>query len=278
MRLLLKRGKQGDVLKGSDQELLERALFGDDLSLYIESIGYDESIMFGNYVVSEDCVSSLSLPHLDHGDLPDPTVLDREPITVVQYIYDSKTNNVLVKDFLDDGRTLATVYRHNSTYRSYTWFSTRRYAEADFADLESLIACRDQFKIRLDFGDDFKFVVKPDIIYFPHQNKDYLVKSSAMLLPEKFVVDPRQYIASGRRLTANESYSLAYLNISSDDLVTIVHKQRFTADERLDAHARKGTLVREAEGRTLVTHVRCEHIILVPASRDGEPGRKETEP
>ena len=102
MQLLLKRDNDGKIVKGANQQLHERAYLGDDLCLFIESVGYDETIMFGNYVLRAEGVSALSLPHLAHGDLPDPTVLDREPVATAQYIYDSQTNNVLVKDFLDE--------------------------------------------------------------------------------------------------------------------------------------------------------------------------------
>lgn len=130
-----------------------------------------------------------------------------------------------------------------------------------------MVACGDQFKVRLDLAGDFKVVVKPDIVYFPHWDKDYLVKSSAMLLHTGFVTNPRQHLDIGRPLTANETFSLAYLNIGSDNLVTITHKQRFTADEQVDDHAREGIVSRQAEGRTMVTHVQCEHVILIPEDR-----------
>jgi hypothetical protein len=274
MQVLLKRGNNGQVLKGADQQLRERAQVGDDLCLFIESIGYDETIIFGNYVLHADSVSALSLPHLAHGDLSEAAILDREPITTAQYIYDSRTNNVLAKDFLDENRTLTTVYTNNPVYKSYTWYSARRYAQADFCDTEGLIACGDQFKVRLDLTDDFKIVLKPDIIYFPHQAKDYLVKSSAMLLPTEFIFDPRRYLAEGRPLSTCEGYSLCYLNIGSDNTLTIIGEPRFIADERVDAHVREGTVSRQAEGRTLVTRVECAHAILVPEKRANQPGRK----
>lgn len=245
------------------------------MTLYIESLGYDEYIIFGDYVASKDRVSALSLPHLNHGDLPDPVALDGEPIATVQYIYDSKTNNVLVKDFADEGRKLTTVYTNNPYYRSYAWYSTRRYAEANFANPDGLIARGDQFKIRLDFAAGFRIVVKPDIIYFPHQGKDYVVKSSAMLLPTRFVVNHQQYLEVSRPLTANEAYSLVYLNIGSDNLAIIVHKQRFAADKQVDKHVREGTVSHQCQDRTTVTLVQCKHFILVPENRGDEPGGKE---
>jgi hypothetical protein len=267
MQLLLKRDNDGKVLKGADQQLRERASRGDDLCLFIESIGYDETIIFGAYVLCAEGVSGLSLPHLAHGDLPDPTILDREAVTTAQYIYDSKTNNVLAKDFLDENRTFTTAYANNPVYKSYTWYSTRRYTEAPFRDTERLMGCGDQFKLRLDLEDDFKIVLKPDIIYFPHHTKNYMVKSSAMLLPTEFVFDPQRYVAAGQTLTANKGYSLCYLNIGSDNVLTIIGKPRFIADGRVDEHIREGTVSRRAEGRTLVTHLECAHVILVPEKR-----------
>jgi hypothetical protein len=269
--LLLKRDNPGNILEGSDQNLLERAVHGDDLTIYIEAPGYDEYIIFGNYVVSADRVSALSLPHLAHGDMPHPAKLDQEAICTSQYIYDSRTNNVLVKDFLDEGRTLTQVFTNNPYYRSYTWYSTRRYIDADFTDpadmptyLERLKACGDQFKIRLEFVDDFKIVVKSDIIYFPYEHKDYLVKSGATVLPTEFVMNPAGYLSGGTPLFDHQDFSLAYLNIGSDKLVTIVHKQRFRADKQVDDHIREGTLMHLDEGRTGVSRVECDHTILVP--------------
>ena len=265
MDLLLKRDRLGDVLQGSDRQLLARAALGDDLTLYIESEGYDEFIIFDNYAVSQDRVSALSLPHLDHGDLADPTTLDRESIAIVQYIYDSKTNNVLIKDFLDEGRTLTTVFARNPYYGSYAWYSTRSYEEAGFHGLEELIGCGDQFKVRLDLADDFGIVVKPDIVYFPHHGKDYMIKSSAMLLPSAFVADPYGYLATGRPLSDNSTFSTTYFAIGSDKVTTILGKQRFFADKAIDSHVSEGEINHRNEGRTLVTHIRCAHAVLVPA-------------
>ena len=264
MDLLLKRDRHSDVLHGSDHQLQARAARGDDLTLYIESEGYDETIIFDNYAVSQDRVSALSLTHLNHGDLADPTTLDRESIAIAQYIYDSKTNNVLTKDFLDEGRTLTTVFASNPFYSTYAWYSTRRYEEAGFHDLEELVGRGDQFKIRLDIADELRIVIKPDIVYFPHRGKEYLIKSSAMLLPTAFVSDPHGYLATGRPLFANSTYSTTYLNIGSDNVTTIIGKQRFIADKTVDEHVSEGEVNHRNEGRTLVTHIRCAHVVLAP--------------
>jgi hypothetical protein len=264
MQLLLKKDRQGHVLQGADRELLARAAQGDDLTLYIESVGYDEYIIFDNCVLSPDRVSALSLPHLDHGDLSDPAVLDRDPLAIVQYIYDSQANNVLTKDLIDRGQTLTTVYAPNPVYKSYTWYTTRRYTEAPGAGVENLKAWGDQFKMRLDLSATFQIVIQPDIVYFPHQDRDYLVKSAPVLLPSDLAADPQAYVAGGRPLTANENYSVAYLNVSAAGQLTIVSKQRFTANTPLDDHVREGRLSRDAEGRTSVTRIPCTPLFLVP--------------
>jgi hypothetical protein len=264
MDLLLKRGRQGNVLQGSARHLQERAAIGDDLTLYIESLGYDEIIIFGNYAVSQDRVSALSLTHLNHGDLADPTVLDREPIATVQYIYDSQTNNVLIKDFLDEGRTLTTVFSGNRTYKSYAWYTTRRFVEVVVRDSKELTGFGDQFKVRMEIDDGFRLIIKPDIVYFPHRGKDYLIKSSSMLLPSEFVADPAAYLASGRSLSVSSTYSAAYFNIDSDDAVTIVGKRRFVADKSAVLHVSEGEVGREDESPTRVTRIRCAHAILAP--------------
>jgi hypothetical protein len=274
MQVLLKRDNDGQVLKGADQQLCARAQDGDDLCLFIESIGYDETIIFGNYVLHDEGVSALSLPHLAHGDMPDPQVFERETVATAQYIYDSKTNNVLVKDFIDKGRTSTTVFSNNPVYLSYTWYSTRRYTPVNFQNTEELIACGDQFKIRLDLTEDFKIVLKPDIIYFPYQTRDYLVKSSAMLLPTEFVDDPRRYLTKGRSFTANNEYCLSYLNIDSDKRLTIIGKPRFIADKHIDDHVQEGTVSRPAEGHTLVTQVSCAHVFLLPEKHAKQKERK----
>ena len=108
MELLVKRDNAGNVVAGSDPLLLDRARRGDDLTLFIESSDYDEYIVFGNYVVGSDRVNALSLAHLVHGDLPEPAALERGPVAASQYIYDSKTNNVLVKDWPDQTRRSTT--------------------------------------------------------------------------------------------------------------------------------------------------------------------------
>ena len=262
MDLLLKKDNPGNVLEGSDQQLLDRAACGDDLTLFIESVSYDEYIIFGNYVVSADRVSALSLAHLDHG-VRDPAL---EMIRTSQYIYDSRTNNVVVQELLDEGKAGTTVYRNNPVYRSYAWYSTRRYMDAGFTDLESLKSCGDQFKIRLELADDFKMVVRPDIVYFPYEGREYLVKSAAMLLPSELALDPSGYVQGGKPVTEHQAFSLAYVNIGSDNLVSIIHKQRFRADEKVDDHVNKGTVMRQDEGRTMVTRVQCDHTILIPGN------------
>jgi len=255
-------------LEGADQQLLERAAGGDDLTIYIESTDYDEFIIFSNYVVNAGRVSGLSLPHLNHGDLSNTERLAQEPITTVQYIYDSNANNLIAKDALDQDETRTTRFFHNPSYRSYAWYSTRGYIESHFTDLERLVACGDQFKVRLDFSDDFKIIVKPDIIYFPDQGLDYLVKSSAMLLPTPFVTDPLRYGAAGRPILSNEEFSLTYLNVGSDGRVTIIHKQRFMTDREVNGRVWEGAVSHSDEGPTRVTQVQCAHAILIP---DGKP-------
>ena len=264
MNLLVKKDTGGSILEGTEQRLLDRAAGGDDLTIYIESTDYDEFIIFGNYVVNAGRVCGLSLPHLNHGDLSDAERLTQEPITTVQYIYDSDANNLIAKDALDQGETQTTLFFQNPSYRSYAWYSTRSYVEAHFTDLERLVACGDQFKVRLDFSDDFKVIVKPDIIYFPDQGRDYLVKSSAMLLPTPFVNDPLRCVAAGRPILSNEEFSLTYLNVGSDGRVTIIHKQRFMADRKVSGRVLEGTVSHSAEGPTMVTQVQCEHAILIP--------------
>jgi hypothetical protein len=266
MNLLLKRDNPGHILEGSDQRLLERATQGDDLTLFIQAPGYDEFMIFGSYMVSPDRVSALSLQHLAHGDLPDQAALDQAEICTSQYIYDSRTNNVLVKDFSDEGKTLTQVFSNNPFYKNYAWYSTRRYASIASKDIERLKSCGDQFKIMLNPADNFKVIVKPDIIYFPYQHKDYLVKSAAMVLPTEFVRDPSHYIQNGGPLFDHQDFSLAYLNIASDNLLTIVHKQRFVADETRDDHIREGTLLHSDEGGVGVTRVYCEHSLLFPSN------------
>jgi hypothetical protein len=77
-------------------------------------------------------------------------------------------------------------------------------------------------------------------------------------------MNPASYLSGGTPLFDHQAFSLAYLNIGSDKLVTIVHKQRFRADKQVDDHIREGTLMHGDEGRTGVSGVECDHTILVP--------------
>lgn len=261
MRPLVKKDTAGHVLGGSDGALLERARAGDDLTIFIESAGYDEYIIFGNYALAGGRVAGLSLAHLDHGDVPDPGALREGRITLAQYIYDSACNNVLVKDAPDEGISFTTVYAHNPSYRSYTWYSTREYAEAEAGQLA---AQGDQFKLRLMFGEDFAMILKPSLVYFPHQGREYVVKSSAMLLPAEFAADPLRYVESGRRLVENTSFSLAYLTIDSNGRLLITHKRRFEAAGETTAGVREGAIRREEEGPTELTVLHCAYTLLAP--------------
>jgi hypothetical protein len=262
MELLVSKDVMGNTTKGGDQHLLARAATGDDLTIYIEAKGSAEYVLFGNYVVARDRVSGLGLPHPAQEKSVHPAG-DRETGTIVQHIFDSNMNVILAKDVLDKHKTFTTVLLGNPSYRSYTWYSTRRYVEKT-KGLTNLKAYGDQFKILLTFSKDFRVVVKPDIVYFPFQGREFLVKSSAMLLPSEFAVNPNKYIQRGRPFTENQFFSSTYLNIGSDGLVTIIHKQRFAANEQINSHTSEGTLDCHAEGRTIVTNIRCNHDILVP--------------
>lgn len=280
METLLKRDRLGKVVQGSDQLLLERATCGDDMTAYEESSTFTCHIIFANYVVSADRVSGLSLPHLAFGDLTDPARLDREPIDTIQYIYDSKCKNLLGRDVLDQDRTATQILANNPHYASFTWYSTRRYSDAKNTHLKRLKAFGDQFKVRLTFAEDFKIIMKPDIIYFPETGKDFLIKSPAMILPTEFAVNPRQYGQTGRPVIANKTFSLVYLNIGSDNLLTIVQAQRFSADESIDRRLERsigaseptplfeGYQDLESAPGTTVTRLECDYTILAPEDID----------
>jgi hypothetical protein len=273
---LLRRDRLGKIIKGSDQLLLERARCGDDITAFEESSTFTCHIMFANYVVSADRVSGLSLPHLAFGDLTDPGRLDREPIETIQYIYDSQCKNLLCRDVLDEERTTTQIYANNPHYAAFTWYSTRRYTDAQNANLESLRALGDQFKVRLNLAEDFQVIMKPDIIYFPEVGQDFLIKSSAMVLPTQFALNPRQYVQTGRPLIANKTFSMAYLNIGADNLLTIVQKQHFSVDETIEKSLERSVRVSEPTPRfeghqnlrndtgTVVTRLECDYRILVP--------------
>jgi hypothetical protein len=250
---------------GSDELLLTRAASGDDLTIYIEANGLHEYVIFGNYAVTQDRVNGLGLPHSALPGLFHTGDSNKQIGTVIQHIHDSRTNNVSIQELLDDNKTLTTVFDGHPAHASYTWYSTRRYVEKA-GKVGTLQGCGDQFKILLTFSRDFLIVVKPDIVYFPYQGREYLIKSSSMVLPSEFAVAPNKYIQGGKPLTENQSYSVVYLNIGSDDLLTIVHKQRFMARQPLDAHAGDITVAQTAEGRTMVTNIECEHTVLVPES------------
>jgi hypothetical protein len=276
METLLKRDRLGQVVAGSDQLLLERARCGDDITAYEESSTFTCYIIFANYVVSADRVSGLSLPHLAFGDLTDAGRLDREPIETIQYIYDSKCKNLLCRNVLDEERTTAQIYANNPHYAAFTWYSTRRYTQVENATRESLRALGDQFKVRLDLSEDFQLIMDPDIVYFPEEGKEFLIKSSAVVLPTQCALNPRQYVRTSRPLIANRTFSLAYLNIGADKSLTIVHKQIFSADESVEKGLERSIWASEPTPRfeaqqnlrnhpgTLVTRLECDYTILVP--------------
>jgi len=232
--------------------------------------------MFANVVVEGDRVDGLSLPHLAFGDLREPGRLDREPIDVIQYIYDSKQKNLLCRDVLDENRTVTEMFANNQHYASITWYSTRRYAEAEFGGRDWLSARGDQFKLRLSLSEQLTMIMKPDIVYFPDDGRDFLAKSSSMILPADLVAHPLRYAVAGRPLVANETFSLAYLSIASDGLLTIVHKRRFSLAESLSDNLERaarsaeatprfmGRQGRQEDGPTMVTRLACPYAFLVP--------------
>lgn len=246
---------------GSNQQLLNRAAAGDDLTIFIESIGIDEYVVFGNYVVTGDRVYGLDQPHSALQEIVHASDSNIQHETIVRYIYDSNQNAISAYDFLGEYKTLTTGSRTVSDQR-FAWYSTRRYVERTDR-VESLQAGGDQFKILLKFSSDFRLIMKPDIVYFPHEGRQYLVKSSAMLLPSRFAFAPDRYIRDGKPLTENQSYSLVYLNIGSDDLLTIVHQPRFTVLGAQVGNQRDDTSS-TSESRTGVTNIKCDHTILIP--------------
>ena len=279
MHLLLRRDRLGGVIQGSDELLIDRATRGDDITLYEESSIFTCHIVFPNYVVTGDRVSGLSLPHLAFGDLSDPCRLHREPIDIIHYIYDSKCKNLLCRDVLDQDRTATELFANNPHYARFTWYSTRRYSSSEPNHLDCVKTLGDQIKIRLTLAEDFKIIARPDIIYFPQASSGFVVKSSAMILPTAFVTDPEQYVQTGRPVIANTSFSLAYLNLDSDGMLTIVHKERFTLRESLERTLARslsvseptprflGHQLRQADSPAGATRVHCEYTVLIPQDR-----------
>jgi hypothetical protein len=262
MDLLLKKDAAGAVLLGTDRDLLVRAATGDDLFLYLESIGFEKYLLFGNCVVSHDRVTSLGLSHLAAGYLTPPTP-HKQSQDVIQCIHDSQTNSLCAREPWDAKSSLTSVYRSAPTACTQTWYSTRKYVESREARA-SLRTCGDQCKLLLTLTPEFRIVMRPDITYFPRTGREYLVKSSTMLLPSAFASDPMNYIRGGKALTDDRCYSSTWLNIGSDDLLTIIHKRRFMTRELVNRPARKSRAAPPCEEQTLVTNIRCEHVILVP--------------
>ena len=261
MELLVRTGTSGKTLRGSDQQLLTRAAAGDDLTIFIESSGVDEYVALSNYVVTGDRVYGLGSSHSVLQQLFDASESNMTPQTIVRHIHDSRENAISAYDFLGESKTLTTGNR-TAPDKHFAWYSTRRYVELT-EKVESLPVYGDQFKILLKFSSDFRLVMKPDIVYFPYDGRQYLVKSSGMLLPSRLASAPNRYIRDGKPLTENQSYSVVYLNIGSDDLLTIVHQPRFTILSAPVGKQRDDTSS-TTEPRTGVTNIKCDHTILIP--------------
>ncbi len=276
MELLLKRDRLGNIAAGSDKRLLERAICGDDITAFEESSVFSCHIMFANYAVGADRVSGLSLPHLAFGDLTDSGRLEREPIDIIQYIYDSKCKNLLCRDVLDQDRTVTESFANNPHYASFAWYSTRRYSDFQCQDPDHLKAFGDQFKVRLAFSSNFFMIVKPNIVYFPEEERDFLVKSAGLVLPTEFANNPAQYLHTGKPLIANRTFSLVYLAIDSDGHLTIAYQPCYSADESIEDNLIRSFSVSEPTPRfkgvhnrktgpgTMATRLRCDYAILVP--------------
>lgn len=276
MELLLKRDRLGQVVAGSDAQLLSSARRGDDLVAYEASSIFDCHIMFANYGVSAERVSALSLPHLAFGDLRDAGRLAREPIDVIRYIYDSKCKNLLCRELLDKNDTLCEVYANNPHYAGFTWYATRRYTELTYDGPASLQAQGDQFKVRLLLASDFGLVIKPDIVFFPEAGKAFLVKSSPMILPTALIQDPRGYPYGERPLVANRRFSLVYLALDDTGRLTLTYQDRFSLQESLEHSLLRAMSADHPTPRfqghqsqhetpsTAVTHVQCDYTLLVP--------------
>jgi hypothetical protein len=261
VELLVRTSTSGKSLMGLDQQLLTRAAAGDDLTIFIESIGVDEYVALSNYVVTGDRVYGLGSSHSALQQIFHASDSNMQPQTIVRHIHDSRKNAISACDFLEESKTLTTV-NGTAPDKRFAWYSTRRYVELT-ERVERLPVYGDQFKILLKFSSDFRLIMKPDIVYFPYEGRQYLVKSSAMLLPSRFAFAPDRYIRDGKPLTENQSYSLVYLNIGSDDLLTIVHQPRFTILSAQVGKQRDDTSS-TTDPRTGVTNIKCDHTILIP--------------
>ena len=277
MQLLLKKDRLGEVIEGSDQELIARATQGDDIVLYEESSAFSCYIVFGNYAISADRISGLSLPHMAHAQFANPDALAQSGLTTIQYIYDSQNKNLLCKEILDEQCTITSIWANNPHYSSLTWYATREYVPRPLRDSRSLKTWADQFKIRLEFCDTFKVIFKPVNIRFGNGGTDFQVKSSVMILPTEFASKPKEYLAAGDKpLIANRTFSLAYLNINSNRTLTIVHKQCYSALEDIDKAIERsiwasvptaqfeGWQVNSSTPTTGVTRLECDYTILMP--------------
>ena len=118
MKALLSSNTTCEIIGGSNRQLFEASTRGDDLTIFIESQGYDEYIIFDNYVLTDDRISALSQQHIDHGDLRIELDPEHESICTSQYIYDSQARLVLVKRTLDRGDTTGAVITNDNHYRS----------------------------------------------------------------------------------------------------------------------------------------------------------------
>ena len=64
----------------------------------------------------------------------------------------------------------------------------------------------------------------------------------------------------------SELFSLAYLNIVSDNILVIIHKQHARVGTKVDDHSHQGTFTHQGTHQIQITRVACNHTILVPES------------
>jgi hypothetical protein len=229
------------IIAGTKKSLIDRVACGDDVVLSIILDSFNENIIMHNMLILRSNCIGFTCPHLGHGSLePLMRVYTETPSSSI-YIYDTESNNVVVHNMVSKNMNSTVVHSNNIYYNKYMWNVGRRYRILKEFDIELVKSLGGDFKVRLDFNEDVKIIIKPDIVYFTKNDTEFVIKSMQILLPTDFVKDAAG-AAEGDGFTSADKYGISYITVFSNGKVLIYHIMNCLADDIIDKHVKKNTL------------------------------------
>ena len=246
MKLLLETSTAGEVEAGSRKSLFDAIATGSDVTLYLESNGYNEFIRFAHFLAGpSESVTGISLVHLGGGiALP----RERSGINTVQYLYSSANETVVCRESLTSGRRNVSNLVQHREYSNWKWYMQRQYTRSTVTTIEALRQYGAQCRMRFRISANVHLVAQADIVYFPTAgcSDAFVVKSSEVLLPRDLVEGPRESRSRSeeewRRIGQSDEFCFGYLWMDHLGSGFVAHTPKFKVGHTGSRSARRDLL------------------------------------